>query len=198
MQPTKSETRAAHRHLPFAIGLILFCLGPFGHTAPLSPAGNVTVSPAAINLVAPFGIDTGVYQPITLNADTAGLSYTVTLSGNWLGTSRFSGSIPGSLSVAAVTKGLAVGVYQGSVTFTVDGAANAPSSFPLLSPSPAPPVTGPSIPLISPATSHSTAPATASTARSLMPRLSPAASTRPSHSAAQAATLPCPIAPVTS
>jgi hypothetical protein len=109
---------------------------------PAGPSSGLTVNPTALNFNYPSGgggDDAGealLTQRLAITSTTgATVSYTdkeVTQSGgNWLMLGSSGGTTPGTLIVSVNPRGLASGIYHGTITITPSGATAGPQMVPV-------------------------------------------------------------------
>jgi hypothetical protein len=91
------------------------------------------VSPLSLNFTAPVGSGPPKSQTLTVNAAEFLLDLSATAStkagGGWLRVEASSAVTPATLTVSADLSGLAIGVYNGSITVAVHSVSNSPRPF---------------------------------------------------------------------
>jgi hypothetical protein len=95
-----------------------------------NPSLNVTPGSLTFNYMS--GSTAPGSQNIAITSTGGALNFTAAATGGaWLSISPASGSTPATVKVSANPTGLATGTYNGTITITASGAANAPQTIPV-------------------------------------------------------------------
>jgi uncharacterized protein (TIGR03437 family) len=91
-------------------------------TLPPPPQITFQVTPLSLTFAGNNANGPSAPQAVSMTASIPGLNYTATVNAAWLSVTPASGTMPGSVQIAANPSGMAGGTYQGLVTITAPAA----------------------------------------------------------------------------